>query len=80
MRQRLLQGINQELQQANQHLELLQEKLVTLDPEAVLKRGYAVVRNQNGEIVRSRGKLNVGDELLVKLSEGEIKVEVKELA
>jgi exodeoxyribonuclease VII large subunit len=79
MRQRLVQEMKQELQEAKQRLEILQEKLVTLDPEAVLKRGYAVVRNQNGEIVRSCGKLNVGDELLLQLSEGEIRVEVKEL-
>ncbi len=78
-RQQLLQATTRRSQQATQHLELLQQKLVSLDPKAVLQRGYAVVRQENGAIARSAAKLAVGDELLIQLAQGEVKVEVREV-
>ena len=47
-RRRLLQGTTLQLQQSSGHVEMLKQKLATLDPKAVLKRGYAVVRQENG--------------------------------
>lgn len=62
--------------QAKQHLQLLQEKLASLDPKAVLRRGYAVVRGENGAIARSASDLAVGQTLLIQLGQGEVKVKV----
>lgn len=62
--------------QAKQHLQLLQEKLASLDPKAVLRRGYAVVRGENGAIARSASDLAVGQSLLIQLGQGEVKVKV----
>ncbi|OUL19700.1 exodeoxyribonuclease VII large subunit [Nostoc sp. RF31YmG] len=78
-RQQLLQATKRRSQQASQHLEMLRQKLVTLDPKAVLQRGYAVVRQENGAIARSVAELAVGDELLIQLGQGEVKVKVKEV-
>ncbi|OUL31189.1 exodeoxyribonuclease VII large subunit [Nostoc sp. 106C] len=78
-RQQLLQATKRRSQQASQHLEMLHQKLVTLDPKAVLQRGYAVVRQENGAIARSVAELAVGDELLIQLGQGEVKVKVKEV-
>ena len=78
-RQQLVQVTTRQLQQATQHLELLREKLVSLDPKAVLQRGYAVVRQENGAIARSADELSVGEELLVQLGQGEVKVKVVEM-
>ncbi|MCF4968601.1 exodeoxyribonuclease VII large subunit [Nostoc sp. CMAA1605] len=75
-RQRLLQLIKGRSQQAQQHLELLRQKLATLDPKAVLQRGYAVVRQENGEIVRVANELTVGQELGLQLAQGKVKVKV----
>ncbi|BAZ40131.1 exodeoxyribonuclease VII large subunit [Calothrix sp. NIES-4101] len=77
-RQRLLQATAGKLQQSRQHVEMLRQKLVTLDPKAVLLRGYAVVRKENGEIVRSQSQLSMGEELSVLLGEGNVKVKVIE--
>ncbi|MDF5733039.1 MAG: exodeoxyribonuclease VII large subunit [Rhizonema sp. PD38] len=77
-RQQLVQATTRRLQQATQHLDLLQEKLVSLDPKAVLQRGYAVVRQENGAIARSADELSLGEELLVQLGQGEVKVKVVE--
>ena len=55
---------------------MLRQKLATLDPKAVLLRGYAVVRQENGAIARSVNELAVGQELWVHLGQGEVKVKV----
>ena len=79
MRQRLIQRNGDQLQQAIQHTQLLQQKLNTLDPQAVLKRGYAVVRSVNGNIVRSADTLALGQDLLIQLAEGQATVTVKQI-
>ncbi|BAY32331.1 exodeoxyribonuclease VII large subunit [Nostoc carneum NIES-2107] len=78
-RQQLVQVTKRRSQQASQHLEMLRQKLVTLDPKAVLQRGYAVVRQENGAIARTAADLAVGDELLIQLGQGEVKVKVEEV-
>lgn len=78
-RQQLVRATTTQLQQATQHVEMLRQKLSTLDPKAVLQRGYAVVRQQNGIIARSTAELAVGEELLVQLGQGEVKVKVMEV-
>jgi exodeoxyribonuclease VII large subunit len=78
-RQQLMQITSRRSQQAKQHLEMLRQKLATLDPKAVLQRGYAVIRQENGAIIRSSDDLTVGQELLVQLGQGEVKVKVTEV-
>ena len=78
-REKLLQVTSSKSQQAKQHLELLRQKLITLNPRAVLQRGYAVVRQENGSIARNAGELEVGEELLINLSQGAALVKVIEI-
>jgi exodeoxyribonuclease VII large subunit len=80
LKQRLLQSTNQRLQRATQHCQMLTEKLATLDPAAVLKRGYAVVRLMDGQIARSTANLSIGQELQIQLGQGEIKVNITEVS
>lgn len=78
-RRQLIQNTNYRLQEAIQHCYLLRQKLLTLDPAAVLRRGYAVVRQQEGTIVRSDVALVPGQELMVQLAQGRLKVRVTEI-
>jgi exodeoxyribonuclease VII large subunit len=78
-RQQLISVTTVRLQQSVQHVEMLRQKLVTLDPKAVLQRGYAVVRQENGAIARSAIELNIGQELSVQLGQGEVKVKVVDI-
>ena len=78
-RQQLIHCTSRRLSQATQHCEFLRQKLATLDPENVLKRGYAVVRSPNGSIARSAANLAPGQELQIQLGEGQVKVTVTEL-
>ncbi len=79
LRQRLIQSTQQRLQTATQHCELLREKLITLDPQAVLHRGYAVVRAEAG-IVRSIQEIAIDQPLTIQLGDGQIRVSVTEVS
>ncbi|MGA7937637.1 MAG: exodeoxyribonuclease VII large subunit, partial [Kovacikia sp.] len=79
MRQRLIQGSALQIQQASQHCQLLQQKLTTLDPRAVLKRGYAIVRQENGAIVRTTHNLALGERLKIQVGQGELNVKITEI-
>lgn len=79
MRQHLEQTTTQHLQHAQQHRQLLHEKLTTLDPAAVLRRGYALVRQTDGSAARSSSTLAVGQELTVQLAQGLVKVVVMDV-
>jgi exonuclease VII large subunit len=47
-----------------------------LDPRSVMKRGFSIVRNKKGHVIRDRVGLNKGDQLDVMLSDGTIGVQV----
>lgn len=87
-RQQLVQITTSQFQAATQHCQFLKQKLATLDPKAVLKRGYAVVMQENKAIgqspapkviARSSQELTVGQKLTIQLAQGEVKVQVTEI-
>ncbi|MBP0027768.1 exodeoxyribonuclease VII large subunit [Roseofilum reptotaenium CS-1145] len=78
-RRQLIQLSLQALQQQTQKCDYLRQKLSTLDPHNVLKRGYALVRSENGEIVRSVSSLKSDQELSIGLGQGQVKVKIVEI-
>ncbi|MEO0407145.1 MAG: exodeoxyribonuclease VII large subunit [Cyanobacteria bacterium P01_A01_bin.135] len=72
----LLQAAVLKLQDAEHHCQMLSQTLHSLDPATVLRRGYALVRQENGDIVRSSTSLSPGQTLQVQLAEGSAEVEV----
>lgn len=78
-RQQLIQSVSYRLQESTQHCYLLRQKLLTLDPAAVLRRGYAVARQANGAVVRSTADLNLGQELTLQLAQGQLRVTISEV-
>ncbi len=76
-RQQLTAGLAQRLQLAQHQHQLLREKLATLDPESVLKRGYALVKVQ-GQIALDAAQLLPGTELEIKLGKGQVTAKVIE--
>ncbi len=77
--------LHQQLAQAAIHrLALLQERalgvmtrLNSLDPEATLGRGYAIVRTPRGAVVRSTDQVAAGDPLTVRVADGNFPVRVE---
>ena len=76
LHQRFKQTIQYRLQTAQQHCQYLHQTLKTLDPESVLKRGYAVVRAENARIIDASESVKVGDTLSVQFAQGAIRVKV----
>ena len=53
--------------------------LENASPEAILARGYSMVRNKNtGEIIRDSSKTAAGDELEILPAKGKISARVEE--
>jgi exodeoxyribonuclease VII large subunit len=63
--------------QASQ-LSGLQRRLEALNPLAILQRGYAVVSQLDGGVVRRTSQVQAGDELNVRVSDGEFPAQVTE--
>ncbi len=72
LKQSLIQQVRSRLNQAQQRQQMLQEKAAALDPSAVLKRGYAVMRAE-GEIVRQAEALKVGQVVEIQLGSGRVR-------
>jgi exodeoxyribonuclease VII large subunit len=54
------------------NLSLKAEMLRLLNPELPLQRGFALVRSEAGQIVRSRKQVNAGNRLNIAVSDGRI--------
>jgi len=54
-------------------------RLDALSPLAVLTRGYSITQNSSGEIIRNVHQTEVGERIRVRLANGRLSAEVKEL-
>ena len=52
------------------HLAAVRNALTHLDPTRVLGRGYSIVRDADGHVLRSSGALAPGDDLDITFAEG----------
>lgn len=66
------------LQISNTRLAGLELRLKALNPQAVLERGYAIVTQTSGEVVRSTNQVQPKDDLQVMVRDGKFEVQVKE--
>lgn len=51
-------------------LKTVVARLNALNPLTVLSRGYGVIQNENGKLIRSVKELEPGDKLVVTMSDG----------
>jgi exodeoxyribonuclease VII large subunit len=79
LQHRLRQAIAGKIQFAQQEQLRLRDRCQALDPQLVLQRGYALVRQNSGEIVRDSHDLAIGMELSIFLGTGQAKVTVNEI-
>ncbi|MGB3516866.1 MAG: exodeoxyribonuclease VII large subunit [Elainellaceae cyanobacterium] len=76
LQQQLIQSVRRQLTTQQQRCYALKQALISIDPTAVLQRGYAVVRNEQGQIVRSVQGLPAGQPLRITFADGTIQVQV----
>ena len=69
--QRLAQTWHKRSTLQEQHLAALERSLRQLHPHQVLARGYAIVRDANGQVVRAAEHLAVGAEVSLTLAHGQ---------
>ena len=60
----------------NQYLLMLKNSLAQLNPKNVLSRGYAMVQNSSGQIVKNSQQLNIGESVKITLHIGEARAKV----
>lgn len=78
--QRLFNAVQQQLQLRQHRQQILTEKLATLDPAAVLRRGYALVREASGDVIIQANAVSPGDHISIRLSQGQIEAEVIDIS
>jgi exodeoxyribonuclease VII large subunit len=78
MANRLQQAVNKQLQQRRQQLSSLARTLDTVSPLATLQRGYSIVRDDAGKLVKTAASVNEGDRIDVQLHEGSLSARVEE--
>lgn len=64
------------LDRAASELTHTHARVVGLSPAATLQRGYAVLQQPDGAVVRAPGEVGAGDELRARVAEGEFTVRV----
>jgi len=77
-RRRLPTATAHTLDRDEARLRTLHQHLQHLDPQQVLARGYSLVRDAAGNIVRSSAAIKTGDRLQLTFAEGGARVEVRE--
>lgn len=73
---RLHTAMHRNVDRAQNRLAIAQAGLVAYSPLATLTRGYAIVRDGNGRIIRSIQTIKTGDSLSVQVSDGQFGVKV----
>jgi exodeoxyribonuclease VII large subunit len=59
------------------HVDGISKRLLALNPEGVLARGYAIVtRKADGRVVMEPSALSLGDDLHVRVRDGEFEARV----
>ncbi|MFU8804311.1 MAG: exodeoxyribonuclease VII large subunit, partial [Bradymonadaceae bacterium] len=71
---RLETNTRRPLVEEGRHIEHLEEKLRLLDPQRVLERGFALIRNADGALVRRVEDVAPDDRLEIRLADGTVRV------
>jgi len=58
-------------------LDILEARIKAADPRNVLSRGYSLVTDSRGVVVKSSGKLSDGDEIMIMFEDGQVRAIVK---
>ena len=70
LQNRLTLAMQQQLQTHQQHLLRLKNSVEQLNPQAVLARGYAIVQNRMGELVKNSQQLQINEQVNITLGQG----------
>ncbi|MBI3230422.1 MAG: exodeoxyribonuclease VII large subunit [Burkholderiales bacterium] len=72
-------AVQQQQQQARQALLALQAQLELLNPQRTLERGYAIVSDVEGQVIRAADTLHAPARLHLRLAQGQAEIAVNEV-
>ena len=75
MQEKITMLIERRLETEQHRIQLVSEKVKSLDPTLLLRRGYSITLH-NGKVVKDVSVLNVGDELETRLAHGSVRSKV----
>lgn len=76
LQNRLDRTMKRQLDEAKSRLAVTEAALAGVSPQATLARGYAIVRDSDGRVIRSAQKAQSGDKLNVQVADGDFDVTV----
>ena len=76
LRERARRCFTAALDRASHDLDHTRARVMALSPKATLERGYAVVQDADGHVVRDPSQVAAGDALRVRIAEGELSATV----
>lgn len=76
---RLEQAMALRLERSRNRLDMARARLASVSPEKTLQRGYAIVRQEDGAVVRTVRQIEAGESLSVQVSDGEFGVAVSDV-
>ena len=77
LKRRLTRAVSHDVERLNERLAARTKALDAANPAHILARGYALVRSEDGDLIRSAGQVSVNQRLTVQLHEDQIKVRVE---
>ncbi|MDI6602132.1 MAG: exodeoxyribonuclease VII large subunit [Thermoanaerobacteraceae bacterium] len=80
LKQLLAYHMAQYINRKQMETQLLEKQLQTLNPLDVLKRGFAIIYSKDKGLISDAGKVQVNDEIMVRLHNGLINCRVEEVS
>jgi exodeoxyribonuclease VII large subunit len=71
--------IGNDLESKKEKIERYLSLIKSQNPENILKMGYSITINKDGEVIKSIKKLEVNQELLTKFSDGKVKSKINQI-
>ncbi|MFB6226372.1 MAG: exodeoxyribonuclease VII large subunit [Candidatus Paceibacteria bacterium] len=76
---KLNKELHSSIQNKSKELKQLQKLLKSYSPQSVLDRGYSIVKDGNGNVLKNTKKLDINDIININLSQGELEGKVTKI-
>ncbi|MBV1775019.1 exodeoxyribonuclease VII large subunit [Burkholderiaceae bacterium DAT-1] len=80
MQQRLIRAHAHMLARLNTRVTHAESRLAGLNPDAVLQRGYAIIHDRKGKVIRGVSDLKSGDAISLRMADGDIAARIDKAA
>ena len=70
--------VTERLRDKKSRLSLLSNSMEDLNPLSILKRGYSIVRTEEGKIIKRKSDVSAGERYTLTLSDGDVMIRVED--